>query len=236
MNKLRNYYIYGVELFDFIFRLGVVFAIYGFIWGIFDLGLRLLAGVRPRKTVEVYLIKTVKYFFLVDVTFLFCFDNEDLKMVVLNQIILAGVVLLTYFMGKLKNSQNKSALFQMMGGKGLRQMPQAGFNMKAEVVLIVASLGAFVFFWFDPAFAVNSISRWFHESILNIEDTPFIGFIFKVIGFFFLVSLIFKMIKTVTFLLNGGKVQGGGRIPNQGHFQENQTADDDEFVDYEEVD
>ncbi|MFT5858788.1 MAG: hypothetical protein ACI865_000876 [Flavobacteriaceae bacterium] len=225
-----------MELFDFIFRLGVVFAIYGFIWGIFDLGLRMLTGTRPRSTVEIYLIKAVKYFFLVDVTFLFCFENKDLKMIVLSQVIVAGLVLLTYFMGKLKNSQNKSAIFQVMRGKGLPQMPQAGFNMKAEVVLIVASLAFFAFFWFEPTFAVNGISRWFHESILKIEDTPLIGFIFKVIGFFFLMSLIFKMINAVMFLLSGGKVKPGGRGPNQGIDQENQSNGDDEFVDYEEVD
>ncbi len=123
----------------------------------------------------------------------------------------------------------------MMGGRGLPQMPNAAFNLKLEVILIVASLAFFVLFWFFPEFATNPISRWFHDSILNIEDTPFFGFIFKVIGFFFLLNLIVKMMNGITFLLSGGKIQGGRQVQNP-FGKEDQQNNDNEFVDYEEVD
>lgn len=230
-------YLYSVEIFDFIFRLGVVFAIYGFLWGLFDIGLRLLMGAHQRSVVETYLLRTVKYFFLVDVTFLFCFDDKSLKLIVINQVIIAGIILLTYFIGKFKKSQNKSALFSMVGGRGLPQVPTSVFNLKLEIVLILASLAVFVLFWFFPEVAKNPISRWFHESILNIESTPFFGFIFKIIGFFFLISLIFKMMNGITFLLNGGKIQGGNSGQNPFNDRGNNEQDDeDEFVEYEEVD
>ena len=119
-----------MEIFDFIFRLGVVFAIYGFLWGIFDLAFMLLSAGRPRSVAETYILKAVKYFFLVDVAFLFCFDDKDLKLIVVNQVVIAGIVLLTYFIGKFKKSQNKSALFSLIGGRGLPQMPNSVFNLK----------------------------------------------------------------------------------------------------------
>ncbi|PHR37165.1 MAG: hypothetical protein COA38_00300 [Fluviicola sp.] len=220
-------YLSAVEMFDFIFRLGVVFAIFGFLWGIIDIGLRLLTARRQRTLVETYLIKTVKYLFLVDVTFLFCLGDLNTHIIISYQVILAGIILLTYFVGKLQNSQNRVAIFQMMG-RGLPKKPMFLFNLKAEIGVIAGALGLFAILWFYPSIATNGVSRWFHESILSIEDAVFFGFIFKVIGFFFILNMIFKMIGGITFLLNGGKKPD----------QKNGIGDDsdnDNFVDYEEV-
>lgn len=213
-----------MNLLDFIFRLGVVFAIYGFIWGIFEIGLRLLSAGRKRSLGEVYIIKAVKYIFLADVTFLFCFSGSNSSLYVVNQVILSGIILLTYFIGKLQQNQNRSIIFNFAGA-GVPNM-QPIFNLRAEMFVIALALMVFITFWFFPAYAVNPISQWFHDSILNIEDTPIFGFIFKVIGFFFLLSLIFKMLNAFTFLLSGGKV--GARQPRK-------KDDDNHFDDFEEL-
>lgn len=216
-----------MSLLDFIFRLGVMFAIYGFLWGLIEIAFWMLSGGRQRSIPQVYLIKAIKYFFLVDVTFLFCFDGLSTKMVVLNQVVFAGIILLTYFIGKLQKNQNRSMLFKF-AGRGLpKQM--STFNMRLEVIIIALSLLIFAGFWFYPELSRNPISIWFKESIINIEDTPVFGFIFKVIGFFFLLNLIFKMAGALGFLLNGGKTPGGPRDPRD----DNQN--DGGFVEYEEV-
>lgn len=222
-----------MHLIDFIFRLGVLFAIYGFLWGIFELGIRLLSAGRSRTLVEIYLIRGVKYFFLVDVTFLFCFDGTTANMVELNRVIFAGIILLTYFIGKLQQNQNRSALFNIAGGMAGRSIPkkQTSFNMRAETIIIAISLVAFTLFWFFPQVAINGVAEWFRESIINIEDTPVFGFIFKVIGFFFLMSLIFKMVNTVNFLLSGGRMNNGKDDFNE----PNSLGGDDHFDDFEEV-
>ena len=222
-----------MNIIDFVFRLGVLFAIYGFIWGIIEIGLMLLSAGRKRGVNEIYLIKAIKYFFLADVTFLFCVDGENTNTVMINQIIFAGIILLTYFIGKLQKNQNKSMLFKF-GGTGLPQS-KATFNLRAETIVIAMSLVIFAAFWFFPEYARNPISTWFSESITNIEDTPIFGFIFKVIGFFFLLSLIFKMIRAFTFIMNGGsfgpKNNGNGNgIDHDGNNNENH------FDDFEEVD
>lgn len=214
-----------MNLLDFIFRLGVVFAIYGFLWGIFELGILMLSAGRKRSLGEVYLIKAIKYIFLADVTFLFCFDGSNSSMYVMNQVIFSGIILLTYFIGKLQKNQTKSMFFTIAG----TNMPnrQSLFNLRSETAVIIVALSVFVAFWFFPQYASNPISQWFHDSILNIEDTPVFGFIFKVIGFFFLLSLIMKMISAFTFLLSGGKTGNQSRKQKE--------DDNDRFDDFEEL-
>ncbi|XOV67149.1 MAG: hypothetical protein ACFHU9_16130 [Fluviicola sp.] len=195
-----------MELLNFVFRLGVVFAIYGFLWGLFEIGFRLLTSGRQRTVGEVYFLRGIKYVFLADVTFLFCIDGDIGKMNYLNQLLLAGIILLTYFVGKFQNNQNRNRLFQVFTN-GRMQIPKqlALFNFRAEIAVIILALGVFVTFNFFPQYAANPISVWFYESIVDIENTVFFGFIFKVIGFFFLLNLIFKMMNGVTFLLSGAK-------------------------------
>lgn len=215
-----------MDLLNFIFNLGVLFAIYGFLWGLIEIGIWLLAGGQPRNLIQTYIIKAVKYFFLVDVTFLFCVNNDGSSMVEINQVILAGTVLLTYFIGKLQKNQNKTMFVKMMGSN-IPAM-QRNFSLKLEIMVISLSIGFFALFWFYPEFSMNPISNWFRDSIINIEDTPVFGFIFKVIGFFFLMSLILKMFNAFNFLLTGGRTpQNPGN-----HFDQ---KDDDGFDDFEEL-
>jgi len=219
-----------VDLFNFVFRLGVVFAIYGFLWGLIEIGFRLLTSGRQRTVGEVYILRAVKYVFLADVTFLFCIDGDVSNLNYLNQLILAGIVLLTYFVGKLQNNQNRTRMFQVFNN-ARRQMPKqlTLFNLRAEITVIVAALMVFVLLNFAPQYAANPISVWFYESIVDIEGTVFFGFIFKVIGFFFLLNLIFKMLNGVTFLLNGA------RPPKDPFDEKENDQNNNDFDSWEEV-
>lgn len=214
---------------NFIFRLGVLFAIYGFIWGIFEIGISLLSAGRKRTVSEEYVIKAVKYIFLVDVTFLFCLDLEKENISIYN-LTMAGFILLVYFMGKLQNKQNQLAMFQMMGNGGIPKTVN-NFNIKAEIGVITLALSTFIVFIFLPEFAKNPISIWFHESILNIEDTPIFGFIFKVIGFFFLIGMLVKMLNALMYLLSGKPL-----VQASSSFQRfDKKKKDDDFDDFEEL-
>jgi hypothetical protein len=221
-----------VDLLNFIFRLGVVFAIYGFLWGLIDFGIRILTARRERTTGEAYLLKGVKYVVLSAVTFLFCVDtNSNINMNNTSQIVLAGIILLTYFVGKFQNSQNKNQMFKVMGNVMPNPM-KIQFNNKAEVLVISLSLAAFAGFFFYPQIADNALSEWFIQSIKDIEDTVIIGFIFQVIGFFFLLNMITKMLNGVRFIMNGGKPPKGPQDP----FDEDQNQNNDSgFDDYTEI-
>ena len=133
-----------MKFIDLAFRLGVVFAIFGFIWGTLSLLLTLARGGRTKTVLEEYLLKSVQYFFLVNVTFLFCVQKEDSSILMPNELILAGLILIIYFTGKLQNRQNRSAIFKMAGNP----MPAIStmFNVKAEIIVITFSILFFTAF------------------------------------------------------------------------------------------
>lgn len=219
--------IYILEILNIIFRLGVVFAIFGFIWGFFQLIYMLLRGRNTQNIGEAYLVKAIKYFFLVDVTFLFTMDSNEINV---NQLIITCLVLVAYFVGKLQNQQKKMMMFQMVSN-GMKQDLNK-FNLKAEIGVIVFAVLFFVGFIFFPEYAKNPLSIWFHQNILDIEKAAILGFIFKVIGFFFLVNIIMKMINAFTLLLSGAPIVQSSASTT---FQNENPKKEDEFDDYEEL-
>lgn len=215
-----------MKFIELAFRLGVVFAIFGFLWGIFQLIFTLLRGIRPKSIFEEYSLKFVQYFFLVDVTFLFCIQEESNGQLLVSELFFSGIVLLLYFLGKLQKKQNRISLFQLSGSA----IPnfQIQYNLSAEIAAIIFAIGIFTFFIFFPIYASNPISHWFYTSILDIESTPVFGFIFKIIGFFVLLGILFKLINGFSFLLSGkpiASVKSG--------FDSSSKKDD--FDDFEEI-
>jgi hypothetical protein len=103
----------------------------------------------------------------------------------------------------------------------------SNFNRRNEITLIIGALIAFVILAFNADYAKNNIAEWFYTSIIDIEETAIIGYIFKFIGVLFLISMIFKMIGALSYIINGGPViDVKSRIKNK---------KDNEFDDYEEV-
>jgi hypothetical protein len=210
-----------MDLLNLIFRLGVLFAIYGFLWFFIELGLTFLRGGRQKTIGENYLIKSVKYLFLVNVTFLFCLDLNKNDVSFYNAMP-SAIVLVTYFIGKLQQQQQRVQLFGQINA----QIPQTNdFNLKTEIILIVASIALFI-----PQYASNNIANWFKSSILDIESTVIIGFIFKIIGFFFLLGMIMKMINAINYIISGKPV-----VDIKTNFNSNSKKDEDKFDDFEEI-
>lgn len=215
-----------MDLLNLIFRLGVLFAIYGFLWFFIELGLTFLRAGRQKTIGENYLIKSVKYLFLVNVTFLFCLDLNKNDVSFYN-VMPSAIVLVTYFIGKLQQQQQRVQLFGQLNA----QIPQTNdFNLKTEIILIVASIALFIGFLFFPQYASNNIANWFKSSILDIESTVIIGFIFKIIGFFFLLGMIMKMINAINYIISGKPV-----VDIKTNFQSNSKKDEDKFDDFEEI-
>lgn len=215
-----------MDLLNLIFRLGVLFAIYGFLWFFIELGLTFLRAGRQKTIGENYLIKSVKYLFLVNVTFLFCLDLNKNDVSFYNAMP-SAIVLVTYFIGKLQQQQQRLQLFGQLNA----QIPQTNdFNLKTEIILIVVSIALFIGFLFFPQYASNNIANWFKSSILDIESTVIIGFVFKVIGFFFLLGMIMKMINAINYIISGKPV-----VDIKTNFQSNSKKDVDKFDDFEEI-
>ncbi len=215
-----------MELLNLIFKLGVFFSIYGFLWFFIDLGLTFLAGGRKRTTVEIYLLKGIKYAFLVNVTFLFSVDLNKHHINFYN-LMPSALILITYFIGMLQQKTRQ----QVFMGQFAKSQTTVGINIKSEIFLI--TLCSFLFFgllWY-PQFAENAVALWFQKSILDIESTVIIGFIFKIIGFFFLLGMIIKMLNAVNYLISGKPL-----FDIKSRFSRtNEEKNDKHFDDFEEL-
>jgi hypothetical protein len=215
-----------MELLNLIFKLGVFFSIYGFLWFFIDLGLTFLAGGRKRTIVEIYLLKGIKYAFLVNVTFLFSVDLNKHHINFYN-LMPSALILITYFIGMLQQKTRQ----QVFMGQFAKSQTAVGINIKSEIFLI--TLCSFLFFgllWY-PQFAENAVALWFQKSILDIESTVIIGFIFKIIGFFFLLGMIFKMLNAVNYLISGKPL-----FDIKSRFSRtNEEKNDKHFDDFEEL-
>lgn len=166
--------------------------------------------------------------FLADVIFLFCIQQVG-GVLLLNDVLIAGLILLIYFVGKIQSKQQRQSFLSFRGQANIPGMSdfvnrlKPAFDLRFEILVVVLSLLVFSGFYFAPDLAYNAISNWFLDSILNIEDTPVFGFVFKVIGFFFLLSVIMKITGGLMTLLSGGKQAS------------RQNDDDDHFDDFTEI-
>ena len=216
-----------MELISLLFRLGVLFAIYGFIWFFVDSFIRLITAGSQRNKIEYYLIKSAKYLFLVNVLVLFCLNKTKTEITFIN-IAPTLSIFCIYLIGRLQNDERKSMIqLSFFGKERNKSGATSNFNRRNEIILIIGALIAFVVLAFNADYAKNNIAEWFYASIIDIEQTAIIGYIFKFIGVLFLISMIFKMIGAISYILNGGPmIDAKSRIKNK---------KDDEFDDYEEV-
>lgn len=210
-----------MELLGIIFRLGVVLAIFAFIWALIRFGFTLLRGGLPLPYPATLSLKAIQYAILADVCLLFCIEKENTDLV---HVVLTGAILLMYFVGKIQNQRLKVLFIQV---QGFKTTPQQQPNMRLEIGIVALAMLAFVVLYFNQALVKNDISMWFYKTILDIEKAPIFGFIFKIVGFFFTVTIIMRMAQSFTVLLGGGQ----NNRPNT----PNQQRNENDFDDYEEI-
>lgn len=218
-----------MEFFSLVFRLGVVLAIFSFIWGLLQFALTILRGGQPLAYPIKLTLKLVQYILIADITIMFCErSSKSLEL----DLALSGLILLIYFIGKVQQIRMRRFFVQI---QGQRLKPQEQFkpNMNLEFGVIGLSLGLFAFLAFYPDYAVNPVSTWFYQNIIGIEKAPFFGFIFKVVGFFFTLSILFRMVNAFSVLLSGQAFKN----PNDKNDNQSGGSDRDSyrFDEYEEV-
>lgn len=219
-----------MQIIELIFKIGVLLAIYGFIWFFINLLISLLSGGRKKSIGEVYFSKGVKSVFLVNVLFLYGMDSSQNGIDWFNMII-SGLILLLYFIGQMQKDQQQAAMMDRFSGM-LSVVSKTRFNRKAEIIVVSVAFVVYASLFFFPEFAKNPIALWFYEQVTGLEKTPIIGFIFKLIGFFFLLGILLKITNGIMFLISGKpfmNVTGSFKAGNS------RKENDDEFDNYEEV-
>ena len=144
-----------MEFISLVFRLGVVLAIFSFIWGILRFLLTILRGGLPLSYPFKIGLKTIQYFLIAELTILFCIEQNDGD---LQRIILTGLILLMYFIGKVQNMQFKMMMIQIQG-RGMQTPEKPNMSLEFGIVLLAMSL--FTFLALYPDYAYNGVSKWF---------------------------------------------------------------------------
>lgn len=220
-----------MEVIHLIFKIGVLLAIYGFIWFFINLLISLATGGRKKTIGEVYFSKGVKSIFLVNVLFLYGLDDGQNEIDLFNMIV-SGLVLLLYFIGQMQKNEQQAAMMEKYSNILRGIGANSRFNKKAEIIVLSLSLLFYASLFFLPDFAKNPIALWFYETVTGIEKTPLIGFIFKVIGFFFLLRILVKIFNGFTFLISGKPFVN---VKTGYYAGRKKDKDDDSFDDFEEV-
>ena len=220
-----------MEVIHLIFKIGVLLAIYGFIWFFINLLISLATGGRKKTVGEVYFSKGVKSIFLVNVLFLYGLDDGQNEIDLFNMIV-SGLVLLLYFIGQMQKNERQAEMMEKYSNLLRGIGANSRFNKKAEIIVLSLSILFYASLFFLPDFAKNPIALWFYETVTGIEKTPLIGFIFKVIGFFFLLRILVKIFNGFTFLISGKPLVN---IKTGYYAGRKKDKDDDSFDDFEEV-
>ncbi|MBI3133153.1 MAG: hypothetical protein HYZ14_00615 [Bacteroidetes bacterium] len=228
-----------MEILKFIFVLGINFSIFGFIWGLMMLVIRMFRtpGQAPNQALD-YTLRIVKYFLLVSVTanYIAKFQGSDLDTNVgITNLIVGTLVLAFYLLGKLQNR----AVLSQLGQHPLFSRFANSVDPKVERFLLLGSIAYFVACLFYPQMVDNKLVNWFTDSIQNIYDTPIIGWVFMVIAFFFLINILLRAANVIGRLLNGQPLTSSSASTefkySERRFPSDNTPKDDGFSDYEDI-
>lgn len=223
-----------MKLLTLIFSLGVLFAAYNFIWFFIELFLKSLRGLRSATLFETYAVKAIKYFFLANVTFGFCIEISPIDPSYIldwQRLMAGGVILLTYLLGKFQKQQER---LQFFGGFNMPQMKQV-YSLPLEISLLVFVTVEFIVFYFFPFLTENALAGWFENSIKSLENAFLLGFIFKIIGFFFLIGIFIKLLNTINVVLSGKPLFVSMTSFTQGGAPQQTEDEEQQYTDYEEV-
>lgn len=207
-------------LLTLIFKLGVRFAIFNFIWFFLELIHKMLTGMRPPYLAENYILKALKYVLLVSITFAYCLDfapGEPTYVLDWQKLLPGGLILMLYLLGKFQKQQEQ---IQFLAGF---QMPiqQKPYAKNLEIALLILSALTFTGLYFYPSLTEIGILNWFESNIRSLEKAFLLGFIFQVLGFFFVMSIFFRLLR----IFRPKPPQSDLDIPQE----------EDQFTDYEEV-
>lgn len=206
-------------LLTLLFKLGVRFAIFNFIWFFLELLHKMLTGMRPQSIAEHYILKGLKYIILVGITFAYCLDfakNEPVYVLNWQKLVPGGFILMLYLLGKFQKQEEQ---IQFLAGF---QMPlsKKPYARNLEILLLVLSAALFTGLYFYPHLTEIGLLQWFEANIRSLEKAFLLGFIFQVLGLFFVLNVFFRVLKA--FL---------PKAPKQGPDQDQ----NDQYTAYEEV-
>ena len=203
-----------MSIINFIIHLGIIFVIFGFIWGIFKYIISSITGSTQKNSKSEYIAQVIKTVFLVGVTANFVNStSEHYISSPIFRIIISSFILGLYLLDKMQN-RNKYAQFSNLGN-GILKSLSTTFEPKQEQTLLVGSIGLFVGCLLIPSLVDFGIIRWFNSAIEGMNNAFLIGFIFKVIAFFSVVTLVLRGANIIGKLISGESLKSSFKKPEK---------------------
>lgn len=243
-----------MEILYYIFFLGIIYIVFSLIWFLLATLPKMILSRANSSEIENYIFKTLQYYFIGSLTFLSSVKFINSEHSINNEysslfIVTGGFVLLLYLLGKMERNKMlfkfKSFVSKSTSDGVLKYEPHLiGFTM----LLYAISIG-------NPILVDNQINSWFLDNILEFYHTPIIGWIIRFIGFFFLITIVFRGINTIRNLIQNAiafitgkpiKKQASSNMfeqfqnmnntknPFENH-PEKVDPEDDIYVDFEEI-
>lgn len=210
-----------MDILTLIFRIGVILGIFTFLWGLIRLALVMLFPGFGRDILSAYFLRGVQYLFIVQTTLLFCFADDTQLALGMDSIFITGLILLFYFVSKFqRRSTNRLQLIGLMGSGKNILAPL--YKKKAELIVLILGILFFITFLIYSDFLFNPLTIWFKNTIIGIEQAPIFGFLFKIVGFFFVVNVLSKTIQALLLILQPKK-------------ETMEERNENDFDDYEEI-
>lgn len=190
-----------MEILRYVFFLGIIYIVFSIIWFFIALLPKYILGANSNGGNRLldYLIKGAQYYFLASLTAIEALEFVSKENIDTNNaplfVIIGGIILYLYLAGKAERSQVMFEFKSNMGGISLKR-PLKYEHHFVGLTLIFYALS------FNYSFLIdNSLNRWFLENINDFYNTIIIGWIIGFIGFFFLLSMIFKGIGFLGFTI-----------------------------------
>ena len=241
-----------MEIFRYIFELGIVFIVFNIIWFLLSSLPKTMLNISNTSSSIEYILKIIQYFLLASLTSItsssFILKNNINQNYAPWYFVLGGFVLFLYLISKYE----KKKLFKM-AFKFNKQI----INKKDTLIYEPHIIGfALIFFGLTIKykFLIETIfNRWLIENIYGIYKIPIIGWFIGLAGILFLFTILAKGINTIrNTLLKVQSVISGMPIetkktnnifdsfnnvsPESNLFNNQEDLDNEDYIDFEELD
>ena len=98
-------------------------------------------------------------------------------------------------------------------------------NLKYDLIIAIAIVVLFVFSYLNPETVDTSLNTWIFSRIESISNAFFIGWVIRLIGFFFIIGIFFNGINSIQLIYSQFSNYINGNSKNQNN--------EEDFTDFE---
>ncbi len=193
--------------------------------------LNLLTAGERKGIFEENLLKSANYYLLANLSAMVVLERVTSTGVTHYGFQIAGLIMLYLYLVSKQEKQQFKMRFQR--GFNNFSLNTDRRNKTLDTIYLLGTLALYAACIMVPEIIDNGVNRWFMTAIVDIKETPVIGWIIKFIGVFFLLNIFIRGI-VQTQKLTSGRDQNDDPLDRDQHIGNHDNhSNDDDFDDYE---